>query len=206
MEYEVIKYGNNARPGGLYRNSDGDYFNFISDRDGLRTSWSTNLGAGACLAVALETFSSSSLPSPERQSILVLEKHPTSGPLVGGNDDFDAVLASLAEDDGTKIQIAGAGTFLELPTSEAISAIRSSELHIAMANLALGDTRFTWQKPYARFIDSEIAFAETGLFARQPNMDVLRVVARKTGAPHFFDNFDVEVQVRKRGVAKRIRI
>lgn len=206
MEYEVIEYGTNTRPGALYRNSDGDYFNFISDRDGLRASWSTSLGAGACLAVALESFDSAALPSGERQSVIVLEKGPTPDSSAGGDLDFDGVFASLAEEDGTKIQIAGAGSVLELPTAEAVSAIRSSELHIAMANLALGEARFTWQKPYARFIDSEIALAETGLYSRRPNFHALRAMARTTGAPHFFDNLEVKVQVRERGIPKRIKI
>lgn len=206
MEYEVVEYGSNTRPGGLYRNSDGDYFNFISDRDGLRSSWSTNLGVGACLTISLESLGFPALHSAERQSLLVLEKTPTSDSFTDSAGDAEAVLASLAEDDGAKIQIADAGTVLELPTSEAISAIRNSELHIAMANLTLGETRFTWQKPYARFIDSEVALAETGLYSRQPNIDALRVMARKTGAPHFFDNFEIKVQVRERGAAKRIKV
>lgn len=206
MKYEVIEYGTNTRPGGLYRNSDGDYFNFISDRDGLRASWSTRLGVGACLAVALERLSTISLPSAERQSVLVLENGPTSDSSAGDDSDFEGVLAALEEDEGTKVQIAGAGTVLELPTSEAISAIRSSALHIAMVNLSLGETRFTWQKPYARFIDSEVELAETGVYSRRPDFGVLRAMARTTGAPHFFENFDVKVQVRERGKPKRVQI
>jgi ribosomal protein L30/L7E/uncharacterized protein len=207
MEYEIIEYGNNTRPGGLYRNSDGDYFNFISDRDGLRTSWSTNLGASACLAVALQEITPV-VDVDGGHSILVLDRDTVtdSSLSTGDRSQFEEFVASLTQSEEGETQIVSAGTVLEMPTAEAIDAIRNSELNIAMANIGLGSARVTWRKPYARFIDSELELAEVGTYSRRPDFKALGSIARKTGAPRFFDNFEIKVQVRERGAPKRIKI
>lgn len=204
LQYESLDYGTNTRPGGLVRDSLGNYFVFESDRNGVLLNWSTSLSLLECYENLVEATERQILPAsmsglskerPEGENLSILAVKGSAQPGVSAGTTSDRHDAATDPID-----------FIELPTDEALTVMRAQGSAIAVARLAFRGMDLTWQQPYARFIDSDRETAEVGLYSRDLSFPVARRLARLTGPEGFLDQATVEVLVRRSGNLKRFKL
>ena len=200
MEYEKIEYGTNTRPGGLVRNTDGEYFAFESDRNGLLLNVSTSLSLPECLEQFQKAFPHAVARPGERASglAIVAEGHPNHSVISHGGPGGEG-LVEYSFDPSVLMA--------DMPTDEAIELVRRDELEVVAARVAFKGFFMTWHRPYARFIDSDLEVAEAGVYAGTlREIDGMRRFMRLSGRAAFFLETDVTVRVREHGNPRQVRI
>ncbi|NEM90904.1 uL30 family ribosomal protein [Galbitalea soli] len=207
LQYERIEYGSNTRPGGLVRNSDGEYFVFESDRNGLLLNWSTSLSASEAFEQFQQSFIDEGTPLRVRSGesasmVMVSGRHdPGHSPIT-----HDRTLDS-GDGDWEEYQVDPSNLIGEMPTEEAIDLIRRRDLPVVAARIAFRDVFMTWHRPYARFIDSDVESAEVGVYLNDlSRINGARRFVRNAGRARFFSEADITILVRERGNPKHIWI
>lgn len=173
LEYEVVQFGSNTRPGELVRSEVGDYFSFESDRRGALLNWSSDSDLRECISLVREFFPSPLLVTAGRTSVLGLK---------------------LDDDEGAELEI------VDVDADDVFAYLADHGDRIAMARVAFSGFDLTWSSPSQQFDDSDYVSAEVGIYTREPEL-VARVgeFARKIGPRALLDEVQCVVLMRENG-------
>lgn len=173
LEYEVLQFGSNTRPGELVRSAEGDYFSFESDRRGVLLNWSSAAGLAECILNVGDFFPSSLSSTSGRTSVLGLQ---------------------LDDNEGAELEI------VEVDSDDVPGYLADHADRIAMARVAFSGFDLTWSGPSQRFDDSDFVSVEVGIYTRAPEL-VARAgeFARKIGPRALLDEVQCVVLMRENG-------